>query len=66
MCDVRRSSAAKGETLIGDEGQVGISDEGVDLGDLLFDLRFLSRLFVASSQSTISFSEIRGLLLPAT
>lgn len=53
----------KGDTLVGDEGEFGISEEGVELGDLLFDLRLLSLLMV-SSQSRISLSEILGLLLP--
>lgn len=48
---------------MGGDGEVGISDDGVKLGDLLFDLRLLSSGGV-SSHSKISFSEILGLLLP--
>ena len=58
------SSAGYGETLTGGEGEVGTSEDGVKLGDLLFDLLFFSALLVLSSQSRISFSEILGLLLP--
>lgn len=59
------SSTGNRETLTGGDGDVGTSEDGVKLGDLLLDLRrFISSLFGLSSQSRISFSEIRGLLLP--
>lgn len=57
------SSVGKGETLFGGEGELGISEDGVELGDLLFDLLLLS-LHMVSSQFSSSLSEILGLLLP--